>query len=81
MDTLVKLEFGVTKTVYICFEVCCLSTYVHFHTFLLSDANECTIGTHNCHTNADCTNNAGSFTCACKTGYSGDGVTCNGWYS
>jgi len=27
---------------------------------------------------ATCTNTIGSFTCACKTGYSGDGVTCNG---
>ena len=45
---------------------------------LFLDINECTANSHNCHTNADCTNNAGSFTCACKTGYSGDGVTCNG---
>ena len=46
------------------------------------DDNEC-VGEgsgNNCHENADCTNEpAGSFTCTCKDGYTGDGVnTCNG---
>ena len=44
----------------------------------ISDNNECTLGTHNCHNNATCTNADGSFTCACDTGYSGNGVTCTG---
>ena len=43
-----------------------------------SDNNECTLGTHNCHNNATCTNTDGSFTCACNTGYSGNGVKCTG---
>ena len=43
-----------------------------------SDINECASGTHNCHANAACTNTDGSFTCACNTGYHGNGVTCTG---
>jgi len=42
------------------------------------DINECALGTHNCDSNAICTNTPGSYTCACKIGYSGDGFTCYG---
>ena len=41
-------------------------------------SNECTSGTHNCHSNATCTNTVGSFICACVAGYSGNGVMCTG---
>lgn len=41
-----------------------------------SDLNECNDGTHDCDANATCINSYGSFTCACKTGYEGDGKTC-----
>ncbi|KAI8495164.1 hypothetical protein Bbelb_271500 [Branchiostoma belcheri] len=40
------------------------------------DINECSIGTHNCHPRATCTNTADSFRCTCNVGYSGNGVTC-----
>ena len=36
--------------------------------------NECQEGTHICHSNADCTDTVGSFTCQCKNGFSGDSV-------
>jgi len=42
------------------------------------DINECALGTHNCDIHAICTNTIGSYTCKCKTGYSGDGFTCYG---
>lgn len=42
------------------------------------DDDECVLGTDNCHVDADCTNTGGSFSCTCKSGYVGDGVTlCN----
>ena len=46
--------------------------------FVVEDIDECLSGTHNCHTDANCTNTKGSFYCTCHTGYSGDGVTCVG---
>ena len=34
---------------------------------------------NNCAPNiATCTNNVGSYSCACKLGYSGNGITCIG---
>ena len=43
---------------------------------LVADVDECTTDTHNCDVNAVCTDTDGSFTCACNSGYSGDGTTC-----
>jgi len=40
------------------------------------DIVECLSNNGGCSANAQCTNTAGSRTCACKSGYSGDGITC-----
>lgn len=42
----------------------------------VSDIDEC--ATNPCDTNANCTNSAGSFTCTCNTGYTGNGTFCEG---
>ena len=49
-----------------------------FPLFLTSDINECDTDTHNCHLDGKCINTDGSFRCACKVGYSGNGVLCSG---
>ena len=42
------------------------------------DVDECSDGSHNCNASAICTNTEGSFTCTCNSGYSGNGVDCQG---
>jgi hypothetical protein len=46
----------------------------------ICNADECALGTHNCHPNdATCTDvvgGPGSFTCVCNSGYAGDALTC-----
>lgn len=41
-----------------------------------TDIGECVEGTHDCHINATCMDTFGSYECACKEGFSGDGRTC-----
>jgi len=40
------------------------------------DKDECKLGYHNCHKHATCTNTVGGFKCKCKSGFTGDGVSC-----
>jgi len=43
------------------------------------DIDECLTNNGGCNASlGTCTNTIGSRTCACKAGYSGDGITCNG---
>lgn len=42
------------------------------------DENECNEGTANCDQNAICVNEIGSFRCACRPGYTGNGYQCIG---
>lgn len=39
------------------------------------DVDECALGQHDCHADAACLNTPGSYLCACKKGYIGDGKT------
>jgi len=41
-----------------------------------ADVNECGTDTDDCDENATCTNEPGSFACACNAGFTGDGTTC-----
>ena len=33
-----------------------------------------------CHQNASCSNNIGSFSCSCQSGYTGNGIDCQGLF-
>ena len=54
------------------------SRVTSFIFFFLLDINECSSNSHSCDVNAVCRNTLGSYTCACKPGYSGNGRTCSG---
>ncbi len=45
---------------------------------LFTDDDECMDNTDNCADTAECENTIGSFICTCNTGFTGDGVTCEG---
>eukprot|EP00117_Sycon_ciliatum_P002421 scpid7190/ scgid3720/ Fibrillin-1 len=41
-----------------------------------NDVDECALGNHGCHINANCINTNGSYMCVCLPGYYGDGRDC-----
>ena len=53
-------------------------TMIICHLLIHTDINECTNATDNCSAVATCMDTDGSYICTCITGYSGDGVTCEG---
>ena len=46
-----------------------------YHLYSITDIDECKIGIDLCHDNATCSNTNGSYTCQCKSGFSGNGTT------
>ena len=44
----------------------------------MADIDECSGEEYPCDSNANCTNNDGSFFCTCHSGYTGDGLSCEG---
>ena len=47
------------------------------HIFPL-DIDECSLELHRCHKYANCVNQPGSYGCVCKSGWTGDGLQCDG---
>lgn len=43
-----------------------------------ADLDECASKEHGCSPRADCLNAPGSYRCACRLGFSGDGFSCEG---
>ena len=57
----------------------CLYDCTFIRTYVFStDNDECTMGTDDCHNNAECTNREGDFSCTCTEGFSGNGTFCDG---
>ena len=55
------------------FPYCSLGICVPF-----SDVDECSASSPVCDSNAICSNTRGSYICTCKSGYTGNGKTCQG---
>ena len=63
--------------------VCSLPSLVSFFVIALcffhEDQDECMVNASLCNTTATwCVNTDGSYQCSCRTGYTGDGLTCSG---
>ncbi len=53
-----------------------ISSPVTFSSTFSKLVDECALGLDNCHSDAICTDTPSSYSCACGTGYSGNGVSC-----
>jgi hypothetical protein len=59
--------------------VCWTSAHATLSSPATADINECALDeTNGCDANANCNNTVGSYTCACKDGFAGDGFGCTG---
>ena len=48
--------------------------------YTITDVDECTQATDDCHFNATCDNTISSYTCECVAGLTGNGMACDGMY-
>ena len=55
-----------------------LYLHVYLHHYDSVDIDECSSEKYPCDSNANCTNNDGSFSCSCQRGYTGNGLSCEG---
>jgi len=46
--------------------------------YVIADIDECSMGTHTCDPNANCTDTDGSYNCMCMNGFEGNGFNCTG---
>ena len=55
-----------------------VTNVLNYFILISLDIDECSADSSPCDENADCSNFEGSHSCACKTGFTGDGKTCQG---
>ena len=58
------------------FDCQCKKGFTRYDAGSCVDEDECSNSEANCNKNADCFNTEGSYTCSCKQGYFGDGMSC-----
>ena len=51
---------------------------LHVPSTSVSDIDECSGGTDECHIDASCNNTIGGYDCTCNDGFFGDGFNCTG---
>ena len=61
---------------YMCMYILYICMYILSNSHTSSDVDECSLNRHRCHSDGECTNTEGSYTCSCKNGFSGDGFYC-----
>ena len=49
--------------------------------FLIIDGMDCTLGLDDCDEQATCIDTIGSYTCNCNSGWTGDGLSCEGKFT